>query len=249
MPTRDERQRRQHDEELDLARRLMVLPLSVASSTSSRWSVETFQKWPESVGATLVASETRPDSVFRIHLAQTYGPGLVARVLLTQCSLELLRRTEGVDLVPLNNYYLRHRPHDQSFVAAATLAFDRDEPKWSGSFAGIDAPVAVDALGRVIPNSGMGPFLGLAETTFPILSGQLPPGGRLFIVGGAGANHRMEMLREHLADTQNWSLTELVERLGRELTTELDPAFGFVLIGVERNGACLPLPAPDADVE
>ena len=122
-------------------------------------------------------------------------------------------------------------------LAAGIVRFHPDEPTWIGSFAGLAAPISVNSDGRVKHLRGTGPFLGLTETTFPILRGTVEPGARLFVFAGSGAGERsIERFRAFPKE----ALNECVERIGRELAADLEPGFGLTLLGIERRALSAP---------
>ena len=245
MPTRDERQRRRHEEELALARRLVALHALGTAPPNAHWNLAAFEHRPASVGCTLVAAETAENSTFSIHLAEVSGLNPIAGTLAAQCCLEILRRTEGVDLVELNRYFFDQPPGERAMIAAGSLRFDAGDSTWQGSFAGMVAPILVDAGGGAELLRGSGPFLGLTETTFPILRGRLRPGARLILLAGSGAGEVLTDLLARLSKSTPSPPATQIGRLGSELVADLESGFGLTLVGIERTA----LPAPGANVE
>ena len=176
MPTPASRQYLRRGEELALARRLVELQTPGSTAPTAGWNVAAFEHRPASFGCTLVAAENRTDKSFRIHIAEVSGLSPVAGALAAQCCLELLRRSRTADLTAVNKHFLRYPAGEQGMIAAGTLRFDSSDSTWTGAFAGLLPPIALDPDGRVERLRGSGPFLGLTETTFPILHGQFSDG-------------------------------------------------------------------------
>ena len=239
----DERQRRRHATELAMAHRLASLHAAKPFAKNPRWTVAVFQHPAGSVGCTFVSTETDPDLSLRIRIAEVTGLGAVAGVLAGQCCLEMLDRAEGVDLVESNRYFSANPPGDETMLAAGILRFDPEYMTWMGSFAGLAAPISVNSDGCVEHLRGTGPFLGLTETTFPILRGTVEPGGRLFVLAGSGTGATDRIAG--FGESPKWALGECVERIGRELAVNLEPGFSLTLLGIERRA----LPACGAEVE
>ncbi len=239
----DERQRRRHATELELAHRLAALRAAKPFAENPRWTVAVFQHPARSVGCTFVSTRTDTDRSLRIRIAEVTGLGTVAGVLAGQCCLEMLDRAEGVDLVESNRYFSANPPGDDAMLAAGIVRFHPDEPTWIGCFAGLAAPISVGPDGRIEPLRGTGPFLGLTETTFPILRGTVEPGGRLFVLAGSGTGAADQIAG--FGESPKWALGECVERIGRELAVDLEPGFSLTLLGIERRA----LPACGAEVE
>lgn len=234
MPTLDERLRQRHAAEQALARQLVDLHASEPMPPSDRWDVAVFQQHLDSVGVTLVSTETRADSTVRIHLAEAAGTSVAAGVLAAQICLECLRRTDSPNLSSLNRHFLQHPPSDHALLAAATLCLNAEDATWCGSFAGLPAPTIIDADDRIETLRGIGPFLGLTDTTFPLVRGTLTVGSRLLILAGSGSTGRALTLLPR-TDGNQLGLTELVEQMGREMVVGLEPGFGLTLVGIERR--------------
>ncbi len=234
MPTLDERQRQRYATEQSLARQLVNLHTSEPMPRSDRWNVALFQHHHDSVGVTLVTTETRADSTLRIHLAESAGISVAAGVLAAQISLECLRRIDSPNLSSLNRHFLQHPPNDHALLAAATLCLNAEDATWCGSFAGLPAPTLIDRDGRIETLRGIGPFLGLTDTTFPLIRGTLALGSRLLILAGSGSTGRA-LTPLPRSKTVELGLTELVEQMGRELVVGLEPGFGLTLVGIERR--------------
>ena len=237
MRSSDGRQREQRGVELALAGQLLDLRERNLRSPGGPIAVAAFQRRTDSAGVTLVALRSNSDGKLTIDIADVGGLGLVGGVLAAQCGLELLAGNEAVDLIGLNRHFL-DRPSDEStMLAAAALEFEAGSLIWTGSFAGLPAPILVDDSGLVEILLGSGPFLGLAETTFPVVRGLLHPGKRMFLIAGADAGNLVPALCERLPMTLHLPLAELVERLGRELVADLEPGFGLLLLGIERKAS------------
>ena len=235
MSGSDERQRRRQATELALACRLAALHATKPPSINPRWTVAVFHHPAVSVGRTFVSTETDSDQSLRIRIAEVTGLGAVAGVLAGQCCLQMLNRAVGVDLVELNQHFSANPLGEDAMLAAGILRFHPKEPTWIGSFAGLAAPLSVSSEGRVELVRGSGPFLGLTETTFPILQGTVEPGTRLFVLAGSGAGERSADLIERFKASPKWALNECVERIGRNLATDLESGFGLTLVGIERG--------------
>ena len=236
----DERQRRQHATELALARQLAELRAAKPLAKNPRWTVAVFHHPAASVGCAFVSTQTDSDLSLRIRIAAVTGLGAVAGVLAGQCCLELLDRAEGVDLVESNRHFTANPPGENAMLAAGVLRFHPEDPTWIGSFAGLAAPLSVHSDGRVELLRGTGPFLGLTETTFPILRGTVEPGARLFLLVGSGAGERSTDSIERFKASLKWSMDECVERIGRELADDLESGFGLTLLGIERRALSTP---------
>ncbi len=249
MPAHDDRRRARHLEELALARRVSALHALGDPPSSGFWRTAAFEHRSDTAGVTLALTEVRPDSTFRIHIAEVSGTGLVAGVLAAQCCLSRLRQTGTVDLGRLNRDFLADPPAEEMLIAAGTLHLRSEEAEWTASFAGLQAPIAVDANGGVHALRGTGPFLGMTETTFPVHRGQLVEGARLFWIAGSGARALVPTFTQRLAKTNGVPLGDAVADLGEELLTDLEPGFGLVLLGIERRVPLAGLPAPGANVE
>lgn len=249
MPALDERQNQRREDELALARRLTILHDAALRSGHPRWNLAAFAHHPDPVGATFLAAVTGADSDFHVHLAEASGLGLVAGVLAAECILELLRRDDASKFASLNRHFHLDPPGDRGLLAAGALHFRSEGLEWTGTFAGLQAPILVDDSGRVELLMGTGPFLGLTDTTSPTIRGLLHPGKRLFLLAGSGAGDQTPALCERLANTPNLPLAEMVERLGRELLPGLEPGFGLTLVGIERREYALPLPPAVAPLE
>ena len=241
----DERQRRRHATELALAHRLATLHAAKPLAKNPRWSVAVFHHPAGSVGCTFVSTQTDSDLSLCVRIAEVTGLGVVAGVLAGQCCLETLNLADGVDLVELNRHFSANAPGEDAMLAAGIVRFHPEEPTWIGSFAGLAAPISVDSEGRVEHLRGTGPFLGLTETTFPILRRTVEPGARLFVLAGSGAGERSAESIERFKAAPEWALDACVERIGRELAADLEPGFGLMLLGIERRA----LPACSAEVE
>jgi len=231
----DERQRRRHATELALAQQLTALHAAKPPAINPRWTVAVFHHPAGSVGCTFVSTETGSDLSSRILIAEVTGLGAVAGVLAGQSCLEMLNRAEEVDLVELNRHFSANPPGEDAMLAAGVVRFHPEEPTWIGSFAGLAAPISVSSEGRVELLRGSGPFLGLTETTFPILRGTVEPGARLFLLAGSGAGERSADMIERFNASPKWALNECMERIGRELAAGLEPDFGLTLVGIERS--------------
>lgn len=234
MPTLDERQRLRHAAEQALARQLVDLHATEPMPRSDRWNVALFQHHHDSVGVTLVTTETRADSTLRIHLAEAAGSSVAAGVLAAQISLECLRRIDSPNLSSLNRHFLVHPPSEHALLAAATLCLNSEDATWCGSFAGLQAPTLIDPEGRIETLRGIGPFLGLTDTTFPLIRGTLTTGSRLLILAGSGSTGRA-LPPLPRSESIELGLAELVEQMGRELVVDLEPGFGLTLVGIERR--------------
>jgi len=241
----NERLRRRLDGESALANRLAALHARPPAAASSNWNVALFHHAADAVGCALVATEIRADDSLRIDLADVGGLTPVAGVLAAQCCLELLRRTNGVDLVEANRYFLDGAVGEGAMIAAGTIRFDVETPTWDGSFAGLQAPIQIDAAGRIELLRGTGPFLGLTETTFPMLRGTLEPGARLIVLAGCGAAGRSTELLELLTMLRGSTLTDWIGEIGSRLAEQVEPGFGLTLVAIER----IALPPAYADVE
>ena len=234
MPTLDERQRLRHAAEQALARQLVDLHATEPMPRSDRWNVALFQHHRDSIGVTLVTTETRADSTLRIHLAEAAGSSVAAGVLAAQISLECLRRTDSPNLSALNRYFLVHPPSEHALLAAATLCLNAEDATWCGSFAGLQAPTLIDPQGQIETLRGIGPFLGLTDTTFPLIRGTLLPSSRLLILAGSGSTGRVLPTLSR-SEGIELGLGEIVEQMGRELVVGLEPGFGLTLVGIERR--------------
>ncbi len=244
MQQSDDRPRRLRDAELALAQQLADLRARGLRPPAGRIALAAFQHRADTAGITLADIRPATGGRLNIDIVDAGGLGLVGGILAAQCGLELLHRNETIDLVELNRHFLAHPTCESALLAAATLDFESDGLEWMGSFAGLPAPILVDDSGLVEILMGSGPFLGLAETTFPVIRGLLHPGKRLFLITGADAGNLVPALCERLPKTPHLPLDELVQRLGRELVAELEPGFGLLLLGIERK----PDPRlPDAD--
>ena len=235
MQPSDDRPRRLRDAELALARQLADIHAYSLTPQGGPIAVAAFQHRADTAGVTLAAIRPGDGRGLRIDIVDAGGLGPVGGILAAQCGLELLHRNETVDLVGLNRHFLAHPTGESALLAAAALDFESDGLEWTGSFAGLPAPILVDDSGLVEILMGSGPFLGLAATTFPVIRGLLHPGKRFFLVAGADAGNLVPVLCERLPKTLHLPLDELVDRLGRELVAELEPGFGLLLLGVERK--------------
>lgn len=245
MPTLASRQSLRREEEIALARRLIELQTLGPSAPTAAWNVAALEHRPTSVGCTLVAAETRTDKSFRIDIAEVSGLNSVAGALAAQCCLESLRRSRTADVTAANRHFLKHPAGEQAMLAAGALDFDTLDSTWTGVFAGLRPPIAVDSDGRVELLRGSGPFLGLTETTFPILHGRLPRGSRLFLLAGSGAGEVMTNLISALSESPGMALMEAVEKCGSQFVADLGSGLGLTLVGIERNA----LSVPARDVE
>ena len=234
MQSSDGRQREQREVELALAGQLAELRARNFRVPSGAIAVSAFQHRAD-CGVTFAAIRPASTGGLRIDIVDAGGLGRVGGLLATQCGLELLAGDQAIDLIGLNRHFHEHPTGESTMLAAATLEFESDSLIWTGSFAGLPAPILVDDSGLVEILLGSGPFLGLAETTFPIIRGLLHPGKRLFLVAGADAGNLVPALCERLPKTMHLPLDKLVERLGRDLVADLEPGFGLLLLGIERK--------------
>lgn len=245
MPTVASRQHLRREEELALARRLAVLHRVDAPAPNAVWNLATFEHRSASAGCTLLSVRSEEHSDLHLQIAEVSGLNPVAATLAAQCGLEILRRNRTVDLDELNDYFLANPPSDHAMIAAGTLSFDAADSTWSGRFAGLHPPLAIQPDGAVEQLRGSGPFLGLTRTTFPIVRGHLRFGSRLLLLAGSGAGELRTDLLAHLRNTPPSPLDDFIRRLGSDLAADLEPGFGLSLVGIERNR----LPVPGAELE
>jgi|GEM_PF-2421126 len=241
MQPADDRPRRLRDAEVALAGQLADLHERNLQSPAGPIAVAAFRHRADASGVTLAAIRADSANALSIDIVDAGGLGIVGGLLAAQSGLAILHRNETIDLVPMNRHFLAKPTVESAMLAAAALEFESDSLEWTGSFAGLPAPILVDDSGLVEILLGSGPFLGLAETTFPIIRGLLHPGKRLFLLAGANAGNLVPALCERLPKTFRLPMKDLVEQLGRELVADLEPGFGLLLLGVERK---LPVALP-----
>lgn len=234
MPTVASRQLLRREEELCLARRLRLLHLHRQPEGGPNWNLASFHHSVDSVGCSLVGADVRSDSQLRVHIAEASGLTPVANVLAAQCCLEMLRRTGEADLIESNRDFFDPGWGEPAMIAAGNLRFEADGSNWCGSFAGLKPPISVEAEGRVELLRGAGPFLGLTETTFPILRRRLEPHARLLILAGSGAAEHSTELLDMLSRQTRSPIRAWVDELGSRLARDLEPGLSLLLLGIER---------------
>lgn len=185
MSAIEERQRRRHAEDVALARR--YASITREPKTIGPWIVSARS------AAGIAWSARSVEGNLRITVAHVSGAGDVGRVLGSRYCLEWLDSNSERDLAGLNRHLLEHPLSDEWLIAVGCLVISDGE--WSGSFAGVPLP----QFGDAIPNSGIGPFLGLANATFPSVRGERENDGtvRWLISTETGSEGSMEIRRRN----------------------------------------------------
>jgi len=180
-----------------------------------------------------------PDGALAWVLVDAGGCGPVAGGLLTQViRAELLRNIAMLEpgaALTLVNERLRTLPLSERTMLSAAVGKLRDTGVSLAS-AALPAPLCKPRDGDVRAWHGSGPFLGSTSTIYGTLTGELPAGTRLVLLGGPASADCRPDVREWLnAVEQHQTPEECVQMLAQKIATRpgTDAADGLTVLLLE----------------
>jgi len=222
----------QADQDAEFARRIIADFSRIQQHTSNEYRLAVSHR-PATHGSVDFHDAIVNDGSLTILLVNLAGLGTVTGTLAAGfVMVNLLRLDVGnakpTELMLKLNQRLLALPLPESAVVSATVArIDLNTGAVAVACAGLPAPVQVPTTGPASVWHGSGPFLGIAETTFPEVTGQLQPGEKLLLLGGTDAAERRPDVRAAASTIIALDAQAYVEALAEETLSETG---GYTLV-------------------